>query len=338
MTWKPESRLNWDEIIETIQLDDLEKFKNYHLPTANINLPLTHSKKLIPKHGDQNLPYYCPDEVAVLSFIILCEAKNILIHINKNLYPDYGNLYDGHAPIHFLAMVSNKEIIESCMSVESCQRALTVESELKFASTTIRSSVLHIAVTHRNVHFVYAILSDFPEITRGNPPSKKTEDPIKPVDISHPSTNQTLPIDIAVHEQDITMTLLLLSFHDKLNSLPGQEKKEDLLAKTTPKPESDAITKSKMAAIQKVLQESSIPSPEEIYLNYQTDESYYKLKYNPPPTPLDKDSASALIQVPPLSFHATCWNCSNTDVKACKQCHHPYCPTCRQKPSHTCSK
>lgn len=234
-TWTNQSKLNWPEIIESIQNDDLEKFKSFHLPTANINLPLTHDKKLTPKHENKILPYYCPDEISVLSYIILCEAKNILIHINQNLYPKYGNIYNGHAPIHFLAMVPNKDMINSAMTTESCQRALTVESEVKFGQNTYRSSVLHIATTHRNIFFVYAILSPFPKILKSNPPSMKDDSEILPIKIHHLSSNQTYPIDIAVHEQDITMTLLLLSFYENSGEHLGHDKLDDLLNKCTPK-------------------------------------------------------------------------------------------------------
>lgn len=238
----------------------------------------------------------------------------------------------------FWQWFSNKEMIESAMTTESCQQSLTKEAEIKFGSTTHRSSVLHIAVTHRNVHLVYAMLSPWPKILRPNPRSNSDGSDIPRVDINHKSSNQTVPLDIAVHEQDITLTLLLLSFYDKMGQLPGHEKKSELLQKCTPKQDSDAVTKSKMAAITKVLTDVSIPTPEEIYSNYQIDKKYYDNEFNPSSKSLQSTNSVQTIAAPDVA-NLTCWKCSVTqNLKACSQCKRTYCQLCFPKQSHLCNK
>lgn len=329
MTWRTESKLNWEDIIKSIQDDDLTTFKTFHLPPANINLPVSHSQKLVPKHGGDILPYYCPDTVLVLSFIILCKAKTIFEHINKNSYPKYDNLYNGQAPIHFLAMVSDRDMIQSAMTTESCQRSLQLDSELKFAGITHKSSVLHIAVTHRNIHMIYAMLTfPFPKIERTVPRPDPNAAPPKQVEIRVVSSNQTTPLDIAVHEQDISTTLLLLGFLSDSNPLSSEERAK-LMKKCSVVNDLDAVTRAKMSAVSKILQDDQVPTPSDFYKSYNQDNDYWENAYS-----------QTQVSVQPYDqsiAEVTCHNCpESTDLKVCNQCHFRFCNKCFTKTTHPC--
>jgi hypothetical protein len=171
-------------------------------------------------------------------------------------------------------------MIQSAMRVESFQKALIVSSIIKINKTTLTSTPLHIAVGHKSVHFVYICPSEWSQIEYNEYLSNSDRSDISRIDLLTPASDGTIPIPIAVHQLDATLTLLLLAFHANQNNL-SEDKKEALLTKVSSNLNEgiDALRKLKMDEISKVLKLDDIPSPEEIYQNYEAKPKFYEERF-----------------------------------------------------------
>jgi hypothetical protein len=131
--------------------------------------------------------------------------------------------------------------------------------------------------------------------------------------------------------------LVLLAFHENQGNL-SEDKKEKLLTKVSSNINEgvDALGKLKMDAIFKVLKFNDIPSPEEIYQNYEAKPEFYEEHFEPKSNSLsinhDHHTSASYA-------NGTCWKCfAHEKLRICKQCHHSFCGICYQKPSHYCPK
>lgn len=94
-----------------------------------------------------------------------------------------------------------------------------------------------------------------------------------------------------------------------------------------------------MIATQKVLRQSPIPSPEEIYSNYCSDKNYYPKEYLPEQSGQQVKGRIDPSALPLPSLENTCWRCSSSNqLQICKQCRHYFCNTCNTKPTHKCNQ
>jgi hypothetical protein len=101
MKLKSGNEFNWDEIISSVRVMAWRTL-NYFMFLLQISIFHWFTRiKIISKHGDTDLPYYCPNEIAFISFIILYEPQIILININQTLYPRHSKLECWYASIHF---------------------------------------------------------------------------------------------------------------------------------------------------------------------------------------------------------------------------------------------
>lgn len=330
-------KLDYDKIIQIIQADSIEEFKALNLPSSNINLPLFHQVPLVAKHNDTFLKRYCPDNISILSYSILCEAVEIMKYINENFYPLYDKLFQGQAPIHFLAMVNNREIIESAFSTESCQRSLNVQCDVKLYDKTLQSFPIQIAISHHNVTMVYFMLSPYFEIKRLVPQSNNnpTGEPEK-VDIFQRSFSQHSPLMIAVLSHNITMALLLISFLNIILSRVGSDDQAIVEEFCLKSDLSDQITSRRKAALKEIINSRSFIDPSEIFTNYLKDPSYYEIRYNVFPMSGSSTQKSLIGIATGIAYACENPKCSSTTLEKCHQCQKFYCSTCMVKGFHLC--
>jgi hypothetical protein len=211
-----------DQYIDAIITGNLKAFKELRVPVRDISrqlfLPATVNPR--PRYHPRGHPVVVR-RPTLLQFAVICEQDEIVRYILDYKEPDLSaKSGDGRNVLHIAAAVKDYRPLQILLEYEWIQEH--IDERLDLPGQERRdgcfNTALHIAVTNQNVRHVLLLIQSLPPL-HVSPRAAKSLDPDEvadrpphnPVNYDQRSAAGSLPLHIAVHQQNLAIVRILLA-------------------------------------------------------------------------------------------------------------------------------
>ena len=356
-----------EKVVKAIQEGSIVELKKCWISKSDVNRPLSFSREYIVKNNSNIYPFPRIKNPTLVVYSILCEQPEILLYLCETKSPNLLQKVNGWAPIHYAACTASPECMRVLLKFQVIQESIdfpvTEPMKIKEGRAT---TALHIAVTNRRHAQALMLTQDLPEIEYNGELKKitKSELKYKSANVTQMSAFGSLPIHIAVRQNDVELCRILMSVNDDLTLTNDKGKTPLDIANEYRKKEAkcflesiDVIDVSDL--IDKYIKKSE---PEKEQIPDEEEETEYEEAHHT--TAEYREMQETITQMSqtidmlskriadlerrtPIYVPATktvtkivspCKICGSTKTKTCKICGFSFCATCMRKPKHTCNK
>jgi hypothetical protein len=216
---------------DVVPKDNVAEFKRFQITPMDMIRQIPDSSKYRPAKDGKQLPYAVPEDLNMITFIVLCHATNILKHILKTSTILFEGTCKGLTILHYAAQQQETDVLEILLQCSWVQMNLgyyiTPVNRPRNPKATQGTNALHLAVSHKRIKNAFMLMSDLPPVVYWNTPDHK---PMKDgeftkvrIKIDCLSEHGRIPLQIAVSKHDSNMVKLVLSAMRAANVAPAAD-------------------------------------------------------------------------------------------------------------------
>ena len=216
------TQLYEERVVKAIQDGNLNELRKCWISQSDINRPLSFFKNYKVINKSKVYPFPEIKYPTLVVFAILCEQPDILLYLLIEKSADLSIKVNGWAPIHYAACTKDYFCMKTLLKFQYIQENIDMPVTEPFQVLEGRqTTALHISVTNRRYAQTILLTQELPPIEY-NGENERINDieeagQYQSANIYAMSAFGSLPIHIAVRQNDLDLCRILLAVNDDLS-------------------------------------------------------------------------------------------------------------------------